>query len=170
VSVRGLRWLAFLAALFATPASALPPLDPADGAIFPESRARDLLNQCSRGVPGPVEGTWVPSSRQIRELEARLPEALDNVLAKRGEYQNRSRDFLRQYGGFIVGGRKIIYMNAFPRFLIGEEKTFHADRHKTAPDWRTEMKGVCDGGPAFFGVEYDPATRTFSHFEFNGIA
>ena len=29
---------------------------------------------------------------------------------------------------------------------------------------------VCDGGPAFFGVEYDPKTKTFTHFAFNGIA
>src|ERR1700744_1773357 len=88
-----------------TPALALPPLDPRDGAIFPEAHAKDLLKQCSRAAPGPVEGTWAPSVRQIRELEARLPEALDDVLAKRGEYRNRSRDFLRQYAGFIVHGR-----------------------------------------------------------------
>jgi hypothetical protein len=151
-----------MAAAVMTPALALPPLDPKDGAILPEAKAKDLLNQCSRGVPGPVERTWAPSATQIAELEARLPEALDNVLAKRGEHQNRSRDFLRQYGGFIVGGRKIIYVNAFPRFL-GETK-------RPLPDWHSEAKGVCDGGPAFFGVEYDPATKTFSHFQFNGIA
>jgi len=27
---------------------------------------------------------------------------------------------------------------------------------------------VCDGGPAFFGVEYDVAARRFTHFGFNG--
>ena len=97
-----------------TPALALPPLDPKDGAIFPEARAKDLLNQCSRGAPGPVEGTWAPSARQIRELEARLPEALDNFFAKRGEHQKRTKDFFRQYGGFVIHGRKIIYINAFP--------------------------------------------------------
>jgi hypothetical protein len=153
-----------------TPALALPPLDPKDGAIFPEAKARDLLNQCSRGVPGPVGRTWTPSAIQIAELEARLPEALDNVLAKRGEYQNRSRDFLRQYGGFIVGGRKIIYMNAFPRGLIDGERSVFVQRKPPLPDWHSEAEGVCDGGPAFFGVEYDPATKTFSNFQFNGLA
>jgi hypothetical protein len=153
-----------------TPALALPPLDPKDGAIFPEARAKDLLNQCSRAAPGPVEGTWAPSARQIKELEARLPEALDNVFAKRGGYKNRSRDFLRQYAGFIVHGRKIVYMNAFPRWLLGEEKSFFDQRKILPPDWRSKAQGVCDGGPAFFGVEYDPATKTFSHFEFNGLA
>jgi hypothetical protein len=153
-----------------TPALALPPLDPKDGAIFPEAKAKDLLHQCSRGAPRPVERTWAPSAIQIAELEARLPEALDNVLAKRGEYQNHSRDFLRQYGGFIVGGRKIIYVNAFPRSLIDEERSFFVQRKRPLPDWHSEARGVCDGGSVFFGVEYDPATKTFSHFQFNGLA
>ena len=162
---------AFLAAgAVMTPALALPPLDPKDGAVFPEAKARDLLHQCSRGVPGPVEGTWMPSAVQIAELEARLPGALDDVLTKRGDHQKRSRDFLRQYGGFIVGGRRLIYMNAFPRFLLGDEKSASAERHRPVPDWRVVVEGVCDGGPGFFGVEYDPAMKTFSHFEFNGLA
>ena len=169
--MRGAWWLAlFVTGHIALPASALPLLDPKDGAIFPEAKAKGLLQQCSRGVPGPVQGTWTPSPAQIAELEARLPGALDEVLAKRGDSRKRSRDFLRQYGGFIVGGRKIIYMNAFPRFLLGDEKSAYAERHKPVPDWRGVVEGVCDGGPDFFGVEYDPAMKTFSHFEFNGIA
>lgn|GEM_PF-501660 len=162
-------WALLAAGAVVTPASALPSLDPKDGAVFPEAKARDLLHQCSRGVPGPVQGTWTPSAAQIAELEARLPGALDDVLAKRGDSRKRSRDFLRQYGGFIVGGRKIIYMNAFPRFLLRDEKSAYADRHRSVPDWRSVMEGVCDGGPDFFGVEYDPAMKTFSHFEFNGL-
>jgi hypothetical protein len=168
--MRGLVLCALLAAgAVMTPALALPQLDPKDGAIFPETKARDLLHQCSRRVPGPVQGTWTPTAAQIAELEARLPGALDDVLARRGDSRKRSPDFLRQYGGFIVGGRKIIYMNAFPRFLLGDEKSSYDERHKPVPDWRGAMKGVCDGGPDFFGVEYDPAMKTFSHFEFNGL-
>ena len=162
--------MALGASLFVRPASALPPLDSKDGVVFPELKARDLIPQCSRGAPGPVEGTWSPSSSQIAELEARLPESLDGVLAKRGEYQDRSRDFLRQYAGFIIHGRRIIYVNAFPRFLLAVEKNSSAERHRPQPDWRSTVEGVCDGGPAFFGVEYDPDTKAFSHFEFNGLA
>jgi hypothetical protein len=29
---------------------------------------------------------------------------------------------------------------------------------------------VCDGGNAFFGVEYDPKTKAFTHLVFNGTA
>jgi len=162
--VRGVHWLAWLAVgILAMPASALPPLDPKDGAVFPEAKARDLLHQCSRGVPGPVEGTWTPSAAQIAQLEARLPEALDNALAKRGEHPSRSREFWRQYGGFIVGGHKIIYVNAFPPLIIEHEK------RRPQPEWHVQVEGVCDGGPDFFGVEFDPAINKFSHFEFNGL-
>jgi hypothetical protein len=157
------------ALLFSAPVNALLPLDPKESAILPPDRAKDLVHQCSRGAPGPVEGTWLPDKTQVRELEARLPEALDSALAKRGEKEHRPRDFLRQYGGFIIHGHKIIYMNAFPRSLIDDEERFNEhNEHKRS--WHRDVEGVCDGGPSFFGVEYDPKTKTFSHFEFNGIA
>jgi hypothetical protein len=69
------------------------------------------------------------------------------------------RDFsrlARQYGGLMVSTHKLIYVNAFKiRDING--------------DWRKRAISMCDGGPAFFGVEYDPAAKTFSHFEFNGV-
>jgi hypothetical protein len=36
-------------------------------------------------------------------------------------------------------------------------------------DWKHELLMVCDGGPAFFGIEYDPQTNTFDHFAYNGF-
>ncbi len=57
-------------------------------------------------------------------------------------------------------------MNAFPQSLIGDEKRLRRLKRNLHRD----AVGVCDGGPSFFGVEYDPETKAFSHFEFNGIA
>jgi hypothetical protein len=169
--MRKVWWcVALLTAFVVEPAIALPPLDPNDGAIFPEDRAKNLVDQCSRASPVPLEGIWLPDQKQIKELEARLPNALDDALAKRGEYQDRYRDFARQYAGFVIHGRKIIYVNAFPRGMIDENKRFAALRNKPEPDWHRDAEHVCDGGPAFFGVEYDPEAKTFSHFEFNGLA
>jgi len=34
--------------------------------------------------------------------------------------------------------------------------------------WRFRSQVVCDGGPAFFGFEFDPAMGQFSNLEFNG--
>ncbi len=142
---------------------AAPTLDPDNGAILPPEVARDVLNQCSRNVPGPVQGMWQPSKAQIQNLEALLPKALDEAFAKRGEHPNRSAVYLRQYAGFIVDGRNIIYVNAFPRDLLNTEQS-------STLDWRLHATLVCDGGSAFFGVEFDPGNGTFAHFEFNGAA
>ncbi|HVU21496.1 MAG TPA: hypothetical protein VHE09_12255 [Rhizomicrobium sp.] len=152
-------WIATL--LLAAPAMALQALNPDDGAILPPDAARDVLNQCSRDVPHSVQGTWQPSKAQIGALEAGLPKALDDAMAKRGEHLDRAKTFLRQYAGFIIGGRKVIYTNAFPRSV-------RDDQQSSALSWRFRAVVVCDGGSAFFGVEYDPAKDTFANFAFNG--
>ena len=147
--------------LLTAPVVAATTLDPADGAVFSEEAARDLLNQCSRNTPGPVQGTWQPNKAQIAKLEELLPKAIDEALAKRGEHPDRSRVYLRQYAGLVVGGRKIIYVNAFTRDVLGTEQS-------STLDWRLHATLVCDGGSGFFGVEFDPDKETFAHFEFNG--
>ena len=165
--VRRFRWLALLVALFAVPASAFPPFDPKDGIVLPLDRATEVTNQCSRGSPGPVEGTWLPTAKEIRELEARLPQALDDALAKRGQFSERPRNPGRQYAGLKIAGRKVIYVNGFPLAMFETEARYTPGVSRD--DWKERAVMVCDGGPAFFGVEYDPKTRSFSHFQFNGI-
>lgn len=64
--------------------------------------------------------------------------------------------FFRQYGGLLIGGRKIIYVNAFRAHAWG------------LSDWRSKAFDICDGGSNFFGVEYDVETKTFRPFAFNG--
>jgi hypothetical protein len=66
----------------------------------------------------------------------------------------------RQYGGFLRGGRRFIYGNFFPH-EAGDDRP--ADN-----DWRHAPMMVCDGGHAFFGVEYDVEGRRFTHLGFNG--
>ena len=34
--------------------------------------------------------------------------------------------------------------------------------------WRHDVVMICDGGPTFFGVEYDIPARRFTQFAFNG--
>ena len=154
--------------ILAATADALTALDPRDGIVLSLEHATDVIHQCSRSSPGSVEGSWLPAEREIRDLEARLPQALNDALAKSGRPAERSRDIGRQYAGLRVAGRKIIYVNGFPLSMIQTEA-----RNTPRPSrdgWKTRAVMVCDGGPAFFGVEYDPKTRTFSNFAFNGIA
>jgi hypothetical protein len=156
---RAAIWIAII--LFATPVAASPSLDPDDGAVLAPESATDALNQCSRSTPGPANGTWQPTKKQIAALESGLPAALKDAREKRGDHQKLSLTFLRQYAGIIVGGRKIIYVNAFPRGVLDDE-------HSSKLSWRFQAVMVCDGGPAFFGAVYDPAADRFSDFAFNG--
>jgi hypothetical protein len=79
-------------------------------------------------------------------------------------------DYFRQYAGFVVGGRPIIYVNGIHRSYI--ESTIRAQKevlfHIAGSDWQHEPIVVCDGGAAFFGVEYDVDSRTFRNLAFNG--
>ncbi len=155
--------IALLAATVATSASSTPVLDPAYGAVLQGAAADKLLSQCSRPAPEHVEGQWVPSSDQLHDLEMRLPQALEEALAKRKGNNAEASHIARQYAGFIAAGRKIIYVNAFT-----QRETEPPFPGRDPADWRHDAMIVCDGGAVFFGVEYDPETHTFSHFAFNG--
>jgi hypothetical protein len=79
-------------------------------------------------------------------------------------------DYYRQYGGLVVGGRRIVYVNSvhqdIARNMYDRED---ARGFYPAPDaWRERAIQVCDGGPIVFGVEYDSEAETFGNFAFNG--
>lgn len=137
-----------------------------DGAILSGEGSKALLNQCSRGAPRNVTGTWTPNRQQIAELEKALPAALA-AEPSHGRDLGSVKTFRRQYAGFLIGSRRIIYVNAFPPEVGGPNK--EGPPAARSFDWHKQPVMVCDGGPAFFGVEYDPATKAFQHFEFNGL-
>lgn len=143
-------------------------LDPGKGIILSSGQAQSAARQCSRISPGPVQDVWVPTPPQIWRLEQALPAyfraaAVLEPVAQREHIDTEAADrllprYYRQYAGLIVGGRRIVYLNA----VIGEESNTRYF------DWRHKVIGVCDGGTITFGVEFDPATGKFDHFAFNG--
>src|SRR5262249_9145656 len=152
-------WGTALAVLALTPALAAPPLDPGVGFVMAPEYARDLLRQCSRNAPQNVSGVWTPSAVQIADLEARLSDA---VLHAQPDVRS---GYGRQYAGYVIAGKKLIYVNAFPRSALGD------DFGRNPAVWTKatrEAVTVCDGGHDFFGALYDPETKTFSQFVFNG--
>jgi hypothetical protein len=150
--------LAFSVAACAQPPAPQSPFPPDTRAVFAGERARELVNQCSRREPGPVEGTWTPSEAQLDALESRLPRLFEERPSRHWPKQSPALlDYYRQYGGLVIGGRRIIYVNAFRPGMVGNE-----------PTWRETPVMICDGGDIVFGVEYDPATDAFANFSFNG--
>jgi hypothetical protein len=130
-----------------TAAAATVGLNPYWGVIFPAAQAPQLARQCSRETPR-AEGVWQPAPSDIARLESGLTPLLVQHQVQPGAYY-------RQYGGLIVGGRKIIYVNGARNAVV------HGD-------WRSTPISICDGGALAFGVEYDPATGAFAHFAFDG--
>ena len=141
-------------------------LNPRDSTILAPEAGKDLLHQCSRAVPTGARVAWRPKEEQIAILETMLPAALHVVTSTFRMPYRSTTEFRRQYVGIARANRKLIYMNAFPRD-VGNPAPDGPPSGR-AFDWRRQPVVVCDGGPAFFGVEYDPATKRFNHFEFNG--
>ncbi len=80
----------------------------------------------------------------------------------------RPTDYYRQYAGFVIKGRRVIYVNGFYGGNVEEPSVPHAKGDKVPGDWRHTAQMICDGGSITFGVEYYPDTGTFSSFSFNG--
>lgn len=136
---------------------------PRSGTVFHGESAVLLTRQCSRIALAPVTGVWEPAAAQIAALEPKLADLLAVKLASRSDIGFMAADFYRQYGGLLVGRRKIIYVNGFHRELIDAQM---GTGHIT--NWHTVPVQVCDGGALTFGVEYDPATGRFANFAFSG--
>ena len=126
-----------------------------------------LLSQCSRGTP-PVNGYWSLQRSDIDRLEANFSK-IDTVTATgccgRGFRVRNLRKCGFQYVGILVGGRKCIYVNAFPTVILKEWQ----DGARSF-DLSKQPVSVCDGGPSLWGVVYDVETGEFSELSFNGRA
>ena len=145
-------------------AIAAPNWQAKDGVIFRPDKARALLHQCSRGAPKTVQGFWLPQLAQIAELERRLPALLEAKLS--GQRHPAIQHYKRQYAGVTVNNHSVIYVNGFASFPDD-----HPDKRlRETDDWKTAPRLVCDGANGYFGVEYDPRTKTFEGLAFNGVA
>jgi len=103
-----------------------------------------------------VTNFWGPTPSQVIAIEKLMP----GLLSKSG-HKIKLSDYYRQYAGVTSHGRNLIYLNSFVGSVLTE-----SSEHL---DWRTKAVVFCDGGDAFWGVEFDPADNTFHNLEFNGI-
>lgn len=108
-------------------------------------------------------------------LEPALARLIDAELAAQWPNDTETAaNYKRQYGGLILNGRRIIYVNGLHGSdgpPVSEQVQLGAETVTlSVPDWHISALMICDGGPITFGVEYDVATRRFSNFQFNGVA
>ena len=108
---------------------------------------------------------WTPGEQEIKGLESELVPYLRSHTFGVHERElvatvaERWPAYHRQYVGYTQKGRRLVYLNAF------------CDREMTTfPEWRNTFVYVNDGGPCFFHVSYDPASRRIVEVAVNGYA
>jgi hypothetical protein len=148
----------------------LQPVTPSKrGVVFRGKMARELGQQCSRAS---ATGYWTPvapSKNEIKRLEAALPRFMASH--KSARWSGRFGDFHYQYGALIRGPKRLIYVNALAdesiryRGVTENGKPFVPDPRQV---WRRGAEVVCDGGPDYWGVEFDVANGRFQNLDFNG--
>jgi hypothetical protein len=130
------------------------------GKIVPPEAAVVLLCRCSRTTLGPPDAYWTPSAADIADLECGLALYVRDHPPRPGSDQWRHLErFERRYLGVIRNGVRSIAVDLSPVPVEGRV-------------WRGSpgVNNVCDGGPQFFGVEYDVDGRRFRHIDYNGEA
>ena len=131
---------------------------PANRVILPASTAREVLDQCSRAVPSTMDGTWEPTDSDINAMEAILPRVLaSHPEARQVDFSDLLKGWQRQYVGTVRGGKRFVYGNYFPISDTNE-----------MVGWREQPMIVCDGGPQFFGAEFDISAKRITRIDFNG--
>jgi hypothetical protein len=120
-------------------------------------QATRLFKQCSRPAPVPEGLTWQPSRVEIDQLEASLPSYLNATHAKGQTTPPVPPQYRGQYVAYTEQGQPRIYASFVP-----------ADAAALAGSDKGTAVLVCDGGSQFWGVVYNPATRSFTDLQFNG--
>jgi hypothetical protein len=135
-------------------------------AIVTGSDPMALLDQCSRDAPARGESSFQPALADIAAMEDAVAVALAKRLAG-GATEPAVRDIAalrRGWSGDFIGivrqGKRFIYASYGPV----DRDAVIAPR----PVETTAPRLMCDGGPDYFGAEYDVAARAITHLAFNG--
>lgn len=114
---------------------------------------RKVFDQMSRHSPDAREGFWTPAPEQIKALWQALPAF---VAGQTEHILQPLETYHRQYVGFLRGGHRFIYLNAFRM------------RQPFDKYWRERAVIVGDGGSNYFGVEYDVEASKLLNLDSNG--
>jgi hypothetical protein len=125
-------------------------------ALLPESEVSTLAKQFA--IPEPHLESWEPTVGDINDLESSLPQIA--ALSSKDPDANRHIDhpdqYFRQYIAALVGGKKLVFVNAMCTVASDEA-------------WRKHLVFVMDGGKCYWHATYDSATQKFSNLEVNGL-
>ena len=149
--------LSLLAVLISCATTLVPP---GRSVVLPASESEALLKSCSRSGPSAVEGLWDVPTDVVAVLEQdlhKLSRLKATGCCSLGGKIRHPEEYFRQYLGLVVGGKRVVYVNAFKLAA-------------THPRWQAAPVGVCDGGSDYWGALYEPESRRFYDLAINGSA
>jgi hypothetical protein len=128
--------------------------------VLPASEAKMAADFYPKKGPERIDGTWEASMEDIAGLEANLSHISDlksrgGTIGDRIEHPDR---YFRQYIAVLQAGNRRIFINAF------------CDGIHPSPIWHDHFYVIMDGGSCVWQALYDPATKSFSDLETNGLA
>jgi hypothetical protein len=123
----------------------------ADRHILPIAPGKSQVKAC-RSTPKGITAVWEPTEDDIDMLEAHLSAFLSRQLMM------PRRSYGRQYIGIVISGKRLIYGNFYPPSSDPRAKEIESTRPVVS----------CDGGSQFWGIVFDPRSKTFSDLQFNG--
>ena len=129
-----------------------------EAVIFPAAFGDSFLHQCSRSTLGKGDSYWVPDASEVEKAESifRKYAKKNQPTAELLRQWPDLRVYRRQYIGVVRGDRKTLYANFFPA------------SENVGGEWRQQPLQLCDGGPAYFGVETHLETSMILHIDFDG--
>ena len=108
---------------------------------------------------GAVDGYWTPTEDEIKELEDKLVDYLQqnaDEFNQQPPIWERVDGYKRQYIGVQSDGVKMVYGNYF------------CSDHSLA--WQEELLDFLDGGECYFQILYDAQSEQFMRLAVNGEA
>ena len=128
--------------------------------VLPASEAKMAADFYPKEGPERIDGPWEASMADIAALEVNLSHISDlksrgGITGGRIEHPER---YFRQYIAVLQAGNRRIFINAF------------CDSIHPSSIWHNHFYVIMDGGSCVWHALYDPATKSFSDLETNGLA
>jgi hypothetical protein len=132
---------------------------PAYSTIINSSKREYMCRPPANPSQQTITGYWDIQSSDVEKLDSNFKKILK--LKSQELSVNNLEAFAYQYSGFIINGKKYIYINAF----YNSPKSNPEFRRS---NWKNEPVIVRDGGPNYWQAIFDMDNLDFIQIRFNG--
>lgn len=127
-----------------------------------------VFEQCSRMTPTFRTGYRELTNEEVLNVEALLPEAIGKSALINGIKEPINlEDYHRQYVGFELLRRELVYINAIHKEKVKKWAGSDQERIKLIENWRSKAISVCGGEDSYWGAMYDAQSNVITEVLFN---